>query len=725
MTRKLRGLTTRVAFVITISLNAFLLFLMEPLFGKMALPHVGGNAAVWTTCMLFYQAALVGGYLYAHALARIVLPRVQALVHVGLLLAAMATLPVHIPENWAPSNVAHPELSLGWLLIVRLSAPFLLLAAGSPLIQHWSAIADSSGDRDPYSLYAASNIGSFAALMAYPTFFEVWFGLRAQASIWSVGYALLLLSIAGCAVSMVRGSAVVARSRDAEPQPVSFSDKVQWLLLAAAPSSLLLGVTTHITTDLVPVPLLWVLPLALYLATFVIAFGRRSGRRMSKILDTTLPYLVLALAVLLFLHAELPGASGYAAHLIVFFACALACHVRLARQRPATQQLTEFYLWISIGGALGGVFNVVVAPNVFHAVAEYPIALVAAAALARPIRSPRWSDVGVPGLLFLVYIGALALARGFSEQEQRLFVSALLCTGGVAAFAFRQRPLRFALAVGAIVASGAFTPDASGRQEFVGRSFYGVYRVVLVDSERTRRFYSGTTIHGSESVNDLGTTPLTYYHRDGPLGTLFDHVRPPNARWRVGVIGLGVGSTAAYAREGEQWSFFEIDPLVASIAEDSRYFRFLSSAKARPRVVLGDARLSLAAEPASRLDLLLVDAFSSDAIPIHLITREALALYRSRLAPDGMIAWHISNRSLDLRPVLAALARDAGLDVAICDDTRIPADSRGRFPSIWVLMGSSAQVRRAAATDARWSALSVSSPKLWTDDFSNILGVLR
>lgn len=719
-------ITVVVVFSASIFVNAFLLFLLQPMFGKMALPHLGGSAAVWTTCMLFFETALLAGYLYAHIIASRFPPRVQVLAHATLLALALMSLPLGIPADWMPSNASRPVPALLGLLTLRVGAPFMLLAAGSPLLQHWFARTPAMRQRNPYALYAASNVGSAAALVFYPTMLEPRATLRAQSELWLAGYLALAALVVCCGLLARSATTVLARVVDTGAAPIGWSDRARWTALAAVPSSLLLGVTTHITTDLAPIPLLWIIPLALYLVTFAIAFGRESQWALF-VARRTLPFLTIAVVELLFLRSELRGRAGYGLHLLTFFVCALACHLRLAQGRPAPSRLTEFYVWVAIGGAVGGLFNVIVAPAIFREVLEYPLAILAAASLYRPAEPGRRSlDFALPIVVGTVLFAIVALATRMTTPSMRL-LAPLVGASAVAAFAFRDRPVRFSIALGAIVVAGLPMNRTDGRQRLAARSFYGVYRVVDDSAAGLRRFYSGTTIHGTEFLADsTGRQPLAYYHPEGPLGSLFSARAWRPGPWRVAAIGLGAGATAAYARPGETWTFYEIDPLVARIAADSRYFHFLSGAAVPPRVVLGDARLSLEREPARNFDVVLVDAFSSDAIPVHLLTREALALYRSRLAADGVIAWHISNKYVDLRPVLEALAMDARLRALIYEDLHVPVNAGGRLPSVWVVMTANQVTAAAIGRDARWSQLEVPQTRhVWTDDFSNVLSVLR
>ena len=712
---------SRVLFVACAFTNAVLLFLVQPLFGRMVLPHVGGNSAVWTTCLLFFETALLAGYLYAHFLASHLTVRVQLGIHAGLLALASLSLPLAVPAEWSPANPSDPVPSLLALLTWRIGTPFVLLAAGSPLLQHWLSKFEHANGRDPYTLAVASNLGSVVGLLAYPILLEPTLALSTQSRLWTAGFGVVVAFWILCGRSAARRdlgglSIVVART----PPPTG-GDRLRWLVLAAIPSSLLLGVTTHVTTDLAPIPLLWVVPLALYLLTFVVAFSSRQ-RVVVPVAAIALPYLVIGLVVTLFLSAEIPGWPGYGYHFVTFFVCALACHVRLARSRPSPNHLTEFYLWLALGGAVGGAFNALVAPHVFRTVVEYPLALVAAVALQAP-RKPgrRVLDILQPLVVCAGLIAVLVIHRG--PDPSRALIAPVLALAGIAAFASRKRPMRFALTLAAVLTAGAIIGQEDGRTRQLARSFYGVYRVVDDSADGLRRLYSGTTIHGMEFLTDSGRQPLAYYHNAGPLGSLFA-MRSDSTHWRVGAIGLGVGATAAYARPGEAWTFYEIDPLVAEIAGANRWFHFLRASSARPRIVLGDARISLAREPDPNFDVLVVDAFSSDAIPVHLLTREALSVYRKRLTTNGVIAWHISNKYLDLRPVLDGLARDAKLAALICADRAVPAIP-GRLPSLWVVTTAD----RVFATDLEshgcWRPLVMAAPQLWSDDFSNVLSVLR
>ena len=499
--------------------------------------------------------------------------------------------------------------------------------------------------------------------------------------------------------------------------------RLRWLCLALVPSGLLLAVTTHITTDLAAVPLLWVVPLALYLLTYVIAFARRPWLRHVWMLKAQ-PFVLIPL-VLLFTWT-LPFWVGLPLHLLCLFVSALVCHGELARLRPRAEHLTEFYFWLALGGALGGAFTALLAPLLFDGVFEYPIAL-AAACLLRPMRAPEGGRRAMDFILPLA-IGALIAARGggldLGLPDFGMLGLLLVCVpSAVALYALAERPLGFGLGIAAALAAALLTADGHtvvARE----RSFFGVYTVKR-DPAGYHVLVHGTTVHGAQSVDPSGwREPLTYYHRDGPLGHLFSAL---GARPRaIGVVGLGAGAVACYRRPGQRWTFYEIDPLVERIARDQRYFHYLAECAPDAAIRSGDARLTLQDAAPASYDLLILDAFSSDAIPMHLITREALALYLDKLAPGGVIAWHVSNRNLDLAPIVADLAADAGVVAWARSDQPSRAALAGyRSPSSWIALARRAEDLAPLVADARWTRLQGRpDARPWTDDFSNLLSAL-
>jgi hypothetical protein len=780
----------RPLYAITALLGAFLLFLVEPMFARMVLPLLGGAPAVWNTCLVFYQVVLLAGYLYAHAV-RGREPRVQVLLHAALLAAAALVLPIAVRGNVTPPVSANP---IGWvfqLLFVSLGLPFFVLAATGPTVQRWSAALGSRAGGDPYALFAASNAGSFLALLGYPLLIEPTLRLRVQAIGWAAGYGIFAALMIACGVIAWRlggtapapgatagttepleAHAAGGTGRRSKPRttptaghdPVAALDTVgidddlwgarmRWLGLAAIPSTLMMSVTTFISTDVAAVPLLWVVPLALYLLTFVLAFSERS--LVPRGLVASLFPVAVVLVVALVLAPAIYPFAAIVLHLTAFFIIALACHLELAESRPPSESLTEFYLWLSAGGAAGGLFNTLVAPLLFVNPFEYPLAALSACLLlpdvntdrgisSRASGGPRREATPAPRItppLTLTVVTALlpvllVVAALWTVQllDEHLSTDALpryLMIFGPAclvAFLMRRTPLRMGIALAIVAVAGSFVRFDNRVPIHVERSFFGVHRVMVTPGERV--LLSGTTNHGVQSRNPaLRCEPLSYYSRGGPVGQAMNMLigrTPPAARF--GVVGLGTASMAAYARPGQSWTFFEINPAVERLARDPDYFTFLRDCAPAATVVIGDARLMLTSQPDGSFDMLVLDAFSSDAIPVHLMTTEAMRLYFRTLAPGGLLAVHISNRFLDLAPVLAAMSRELGLDAIL--EMHVPTDDQYAISaeialSRWVLIARSRADFGALADDHRWESLDELPGPLWTDDYSNVFRVVR
>jgi hypothetical protein len=759
----------RAWFVATAFLGAALLFVVEPAVGKLLLPRLGGAPAVWGTCLVFFQAALLAGYAWAHLVASRVPRRVQPIVHGVLLAVAFVSLPLRGPEGAPPPEQAFPVAWLLSRLATTVGLPFVAVSATGPLVQRWYA----STRRDPYFLFAASNAGSFAALLAYPLVVEPLLPLGRQISLWSSGYVILVVLLAGCAASLIRES--TGRRQDGEDGkdgqinptfpssrlPVQ-SSRSRWLALALVPSALMLGVTTFVTTDVAPVPLLWVVPLALYLAAFVVPFAERPLIAHDRVLRV-LPAAVLVLAFTIVVGSDRLLWVVALLHFAAFFVIALACHGELARLRPAPDRLTAFYLVVSAGGVLGGALVAFVAPLVFPSVWEYPIALVAACALrpgmpagqggrdehAADFEELAWADANVgrrrpwpararkmlrvgafPAATLLVLTAAMvALAR--ADDTWRLFVVAQLATAAcVVAWSMRARPWRFTAMVASILLAPAVGLLAV-RPLFLGRSFFALHRVIDDASEHRHLYVQGTTIHGLESTDpDKRRIPGAYFHPTGPAGDVLSRIGPK----RVALVGLGVASLASYAERGQSFTFYEIDPVVVRVAEDPNLFRFIADARdrgARVDVVLGDARVRLAQEEDATFDLLVLDAYSSDVVPAHLLTREAFALYFRKLVPRALVLMNVSNRYLDLGRVVDAIARDGGLvarerlDDLETEEDRRAAREDGKAPSRWIVIARGAGELDALDLPPTWRALEPSGMRVWTDDYVNVVGCFR
>jgi SAM-dependent methyltransferase len=710
--------------------SAFLLFLVQPMFSRMVLPLLGGTPAVWNTCMLFFQAALLGGYLYAHVGAKRLGVRRQAAVHVALLALAAVLLPISV-AGAAPHGGAAP---IPWLLLLMLTTvglPFFALSATGPMLQKWFAGTGHPGAGNPYWLYAASNLGSMIALLGYPFVMEPRLRLMEQSRVWAGGYALLAVLVVACAYLLWRlapaGAAAagddVATEADAAPLPGRV--KALWVALAFIPSSLLLSVTTFITTDVSPVPLLWVVPLALYLLTFTLAFAARPPLKHRWMLAVQ-PFFIATVSLLLMYGWTRKPLLVIPIHLVAFFVTALVCHGELARRRPPVSHLTEFYLWIAVGGVLGGIFNVLVAPVIFSRVWEYPIVLTLAC-LARPWpREPLTTRKVAASLLRTgAFVLALVLVSrtdipGIPSWMALLFAGMTLA---LVSAGLGRAPLFLALCIGASLIIRTTFVLKHEPTLLAHRSFYGRYAVLDVRRQGGyHALYHGSTLHGAQGVRaSERREPLTYYVRTGPLGQIFTATAEKAGHRRVAVVGLGTGTVAAYGNAGEDWTFYEIDPGIVKIARNPRYFTYLRDSPARIGVVLGDARLSLTHAPPHAYDLIVVDAFNSDAIPVHLLTREAIGVYLDKLAPGGIVALHLSNRYLDLEPVVAALARERGLAARVGTSTL-----SGFFfsASTWAVVARSDADLGTMAADVRWpQAKTRRGVPVWTDDYSSLLSV--
>lgn len=711
---------------LTTFLGAALLFVVQPLAARTLLPVLGGSPAVWNTAMVFFQTALLAGYLWAHVSVRVAGVRPQARVHAVLALLAAALLPVVAPMTAPPADAS----PVGWLLVAlgAMVGPFVVvLSANAPLVQRWFAASGHPAAGDPYFLYAASNAGSLLALAAYPLVIEPRTTLAQQWRWWAAGYVVFAVCTAVYALLATRRPVdpVVA-----EPAPPgTTAERARWLVLALVPSSLLLAVTQLLSTDIAAVPLLWVLPLGVYLLTFIVAFARRPPIRATTA-SALLPWLAVPMAVTSFLL--LPGMPVWVVvvlQLVGLFVAALACHGRLAAERPPPARLTEFYLLLALGGVIGGALTALVAPVVFTWVAEYPIALVAACLLRVPSRRGwlPW-DLEAPALALAVFAAAGPALRATSLDPWWIAAGPYLAVA-VLCLAFAPRRAGFGLALAVLLVLAQLSPEDANRTVHRARTFFGVHRVISDPYGDWHSLSHGVTEHGRQARRgELRRVPTMYYHPTGPLGDVIRACRATGRLDAVAGVGLGTGALAAYGRAGERFDFFEIDPAVVHIARDPALFSYLADSAATTRIVLGDARLRLAAEPPDATwDLLVLDAFSSDAIPVHLVTAEAFALYASRLRPGGLIAAHVTNRHVDLVPVLAAAAAAEGLEGVVRVDRDLTDDERAQAKegSVWVALGRPGTPALAALRSAGWSPLPPPERRVWTDDYVDLVGALR
>ena len=723
---------------------AALLFLVQPLLGKMVLPRAGGSPQVWNTAMVFFQTALLAGYLYAHLSVRWLGVRRQAMLHLVVLAIPLFALPIALPDGYPPVEGGQSGWIIG-VLIVAVGAPFFVLAAASPLLQRWLASTDHESASDPYFLYAGSNLGSLAGLLAFPLLLEPLLPASAQARIWTIGYGVFVALAALCAIVVIRGARRVdtraetafARPPEAEPA-VSGRDRWFWIAASAVPSALLLGVTQYLTSEIAPTSLLWVLPLGVYLATFVAAFARRtivSSERVSRLLAIA---VVVAALVQLARIVDPQWAVAFL-HLAVLALAGLLCHTRLAASRPATSHLTEYYLLISTGGALGGTFSALIAPVVFDFIAEYPIAVVFACLFRFQVAPGdttmgvlRWAykggrlDVALPAALGVFIFSAVAVTRQLGSLPDGVMVILVAVIPTIACFLFSPRPIRFALGAAVLLLAAQSGQMYRGAILHSERTFFGVHRVATDPENAVRILYHGATVHGVQSA-DLAraTEPLAYYHPSGPAGNLVAAFGRQQEKRSLALVGVGTGALAVLAGADQRVTLYEIDPAIVRIAEGGEFFTFLANTRASHETVVGDGRLELS-RTANRYDLIVLDAFSSGTVPIHLLTREAFDLYLERIEPNGALLFHISNRHLDLAPVLAAQARDLGLAAFEWVDVRAEGDvERGIFGSHWVLLARSPQDLDYVPV-AGWRPFDLSAAtRAWTDDFSDLLSVQR
>ena len=730
-----------ICFAFTLVLGSALLFLVQPMFAKMVLPMLGGTPAVWNTCVVFFQAMLLAGYAYAHATTAWLGVKRQAVLHSVIVMLPAFFLPIVIREDWIPPTDRNPTAWLLSLLLVSVGLPFFVVSTTAPLLQKWFSTTTHRSASDPYFLYTASNAGSLFALLSYPLLVEPSLRLRDQSKLWTVGYGLLAASIIVCALLTWLRPGVSGEHGAKQPDsPTSASSpqggesltwgrRLNWLGLAAVPSSLMLGVTTFVSTDIAAIPLLWIVPLVLYLLTFMIAFSAQSTR-LRTFTDRAFPLVVLPLVLLLITRTTEPAFFLIPVHLVAFFVSALLCHLALASSRPSTAHLTEFYLWISVGGLVGGLFNTLVAPRVFYGIAEYPMAIALACLLRATQAEGRTHGTWAAGRAIRV-VAAGVLAAGILTLGPRFrfterVILALLGAPLFLSFSVSRLPGYFAAAVSVLLAAGLLY-DNTGTVLHSERTFFGVYRVLNDANGHFRSLYHGTTLHGRQSLDPAKESePLTYYHRKSPIGQLFSALADRLAAGDIGVIGLGTGTLAVYATPSQRWTYYEIDPAVVRISQNPAYFTYLKNARAPLHIQQGDARLSLRLSSPRAYDLLIFDAFSSDAIPVHLMTREALALYQTVLSGDGVLAFHISNRHLKLEPILARLAAEQGL-VALVQIDQITAEdvAMGKGASQWVMMARTLADLHSLSIDSRWTrARAPQGTPLWTDDFSNILSVL-
>jgi len=743
-----------ILYAVAIFLSAFLLFQVQPLIAKIILPWFGGSAAVWSAAMVFFQVVLLAGYAYAHFVIRHLREKLQAVVHIALLAISCALLPILPSARWQPSEAGDPTLRILALLAATIGLPYFLLASTTPLLQAW--FVRRSGSGMPYRLFALSNFGSMLALISFPFVVEPRLTSHQQAYTWSALYVLFAVwcgyaaytggtsgtSVAGSAAPGLSAESVSPESPSTSGEPgdsgpPSFAEMALWAALSACASTLLVSVTNHLSQNVAPIPLLWVVPLSLYLATFILAF--ESDRIYQRWIFVPLlapalggmAYMIWAASGNLHIRRLIPGFA------VGLFICCMLCHGELARRRPAPRFLTLFYLMISLGGAIGGIFVALIAPRVFSTYLELQVGLVACAILAAIVL---WNATVPKGgawvLRAALAIGAVMLARPawfhlpfeFHRDLLMYAIPAFVLLGSLTISKLGPWPLRAVLVIGAGALTGYLARSEHDERKgyrLSERNFYGELRVkdeAAVHFPTERLLFHGTIKHGSQVLdNEFRYKPISYYGPNSGVGRAILAVEEKGPV-RVGVIGLGAGVLNAYARPGDVYRIYEINPLVERIAQTE--FDYFSHSPADKSILLGDARLTLEGQASQQFDLLAVDAFSSDAIPIHLLTREALATYFRHLKPSGILAVHISNRYLDLAPVCALGARDFGKIATVVGDD---GENDFELPSTWVLLTSDIAWFQSHSFDGAdpFDAVAPTGFREWTDNYSNVFQILK
>ena len=727
-------------FLVTILMGSFLLFLVQPMVARMALPRLGGAPSVWNSAMLVYQALLLCGYAYAHRLSREV-PRRQAAIHIAVLLIAALWLPLGLANFTPPAN-GSPIFWVPWLLIASIGPLFFAVAAQAPLMQRWYALTGNKGN--PYALYAASNIGSFAGLIAYPLLVEPSMPMLSQNWLWTGIYAALVVTVALCSRMLwqTRGELIGEEVAETQQSTLAWKRRLYWIALAAVPSGLMLSTTSHLTTDLMAMPLLWVIPLGIYLLSFSVAFA--DNQRPAFWIGKVAPMVLLVTGALVFMMTGRAAMIGLVASLTMLFVIAVALHNEMFRSRPDPSQLTSFYLMMSLGGVIGGFFCAIIAPLIFDWTWEHPVLILIAALLLPQTRYLSFGEGETFGkrgaMLLMLLLGLIALGLGiYAGIETGILlsmwkVSILIIIFVIGVITIGQR-FAFAFAVaGLMLANGGWHNVEQSMANVRQRSYFGTYTINQSDNGRVRLLNHGTTMHGMQLL-DAPTRPVSYYSSTSGVGIAMakaSELYGSNAS--IGVVGLGTGTLSCYRKPGQSWQFFEIDPLIVNIARDSKTFSFLDRCAPQVPITLGDARLTLTKVPAGKFDILALDAFSSDSIPLHLLTKEAFATYRRALKPNGLLLVHISNRYLDLNPVVAAEARSGGWFSALRHDS--PTEKlvdQGSRASEWIALSLDAsklaQLTGAVAAkepkyyDAKvWIKLDSSDGvRPWTDDYASVL----
>jgi len=722
-------------FTLSIFLSATLLFSVQPLFAKLVLPLLGGSSSVWNTAMVFFQGMLLGGYIYAHLISKYLKLPIQILCHAVILSLGLFFLPLAVASGWTPPEGGAQAYWLIGLFAVSVGMPFFAISANAPLLQRWFSRTEHKDADDPYFLYAASNAGSLLSLCLYPIVFEPLLRLQEQTGLWATGYWVLIAVILSAGIFAAlhqKTQSPVAEKVVASVSKVTTKQRLFWIFLAFIPSSLMLGVTSHMANNIASAPFLWIIPLALYLLTFVIVFAKRPIVT-PKQLAILFPWVILVALIAGFV-LKLFVLVSIGLSLICYFIIALYCHGRLVEARPDVGNLTEFYIWMSFGGVLGGVFNALIAPAIFPNVYEYLIILIAAQ-LAVPPKTETSFDVIKSKAIHLakyVFLG-LVIYKGFAMLGLDARIGAFI-GGGVFLLGLsrmRGQTKTFFLDLGILAVLVMVLPTLYHKPILTDRSFFGVLHVKEVESKHglVHKFIHGDTIHNYQFLDaDKRKIPLAYYAPGNTFDMAMQAARVESPQMTIAMVGLGAGAMACYEKPGDSWTYYEIDPAVVDMATNPKYFSFMSDCSTASDIRIGDARMTLEALAPASQDMIVVDAFSSDSIPTHLLTTEALELYRSKLKQDGLMFFHTSNRVMDVASVVVRLADEAGLASRYVETSDFSDKEYGEFyiASTGVLIGNERRIIAATDKALEWKILDPSpSVKAWSDDYSSILGSIK
>ncbi|MBI3039551.1 fused MFS/spermidine synthase [bacterium] len=724
----------RFLFSTAIFLASFLLFLIQPMAAKMTLPNLGGAPTVWITSMVFFQTMLFLGYLYSHFSIKLLGVGRQKRFHIVLAIFSPFFLRLGFPDSIANSASSYPIWWLFRELFLSLGFPLFIIAATSPLLQLWFSFTQDLFGRDPYFLFQAGNIGSMAALLCYPTLIEPNFPLSFQTNLWIIGFVILILLLILCALRVTASqvSNFCLQGQNDPIPPLPLLKKVKWVLFSFIPSSLMLGVTNFITTDLAPIPLLWIIPLTLYLLSFIVVFSRKSLIPNFWFLTLLTVMLPMFIPIHTY-HVASPLWLIILYHLTVFFLISVQFHGAIAEERPPTFHLTNYYLLISFGGLMGGQFNGIIAPLVFNQLTEYPV-IYALAFLLVPVRAFNCQQRSFPRCLaflslglnfFLIFESFDAFSKISINPSKAAMVFTLIFMNLVSYFF----PKVVTIALATVFAVLSFNISPSDFEVKSGRSFFGVFQIFRDENSTNHRLIHGTTNHGGQFLQaPFSRKPLFYYYTESPIGQVFKELNAKSGMLNVGIVGLGTGGLAAYARSGDRFTFYEIDPLIVEIANNTEYFTYLKDCLGSCSVELGDGRISLKSALENHFDLIILDAYSSDFVPVHLLTKEAVQMYFRKLKKGGILAFHISNRYLNLEPVLGNLAR-AGRYRALTQlydpskDSSIPKSIKPCiYKSKWVIITRYKFNFGNLPNDDRWKAVKENREiPQWTDDYTSIL----